>query len=181
MVVALPFTDSIPKYWIPIILGSGIAYLVLIVLAPQRLVKIAFLRPLFEAGLKGHAIGFAARLPHLIVLLVGAWASLLFFHIGIPFSTALIYMPILLAATSLPITPQGAGTRDALAKVFFISYATGSSDNERGGHVAAATLAWVVSNTLFCAVAGLIASRIVAKRLATLPAEDVPAAPPRAG
>jgi hypothetical protein len=173
MACALPFQNSIPKYWIAVILVSGFAYLGLLALSPARLVKIELLAPLFEAGVKGHAIGLAARLPHLVILLLGSWVALLFFDVNVPFVTALIYMPILLAATSLPITPQGAGTRDYLAKLFFVSYAVGGTAEEQGGRVAASTLAWVVSNTIVCAVVGVIASRMIAKRLAALPSENV--------
>ncbi|MFO0612148.1 MAG: hypothetical protein U0414_06160 [Polyangiaceae bacterium] len=164
MVIALPFTN-LSRIPVPIILGAGILYLVIIGLKPARLAKISFLAPLFEAGLKGHAVALGARLPHLAVLVLGGWVSLLFFHLDIPLTTALVYMPILLVVATLPIAPGGVGTRDTAAGVFFAAFAPGSTEPERLGNVAAATMSWAVSNTLMCAIMGLIGSRIVAKWL----------------
>lgn len=154
MAIALPFTD-LSKLPVPIILTAGIAYLVVIGLKPKRIAQISFLAPLFEAGLKGHAIALAARLPHLAVLVLGAWVSLLFFQPDIPFTKALVYMPLVLVAATLPISPQGAGTRDAAAVTFF---ATGGSS---ATNIAAGTMSWAVSNTIMCGIMGLIGSRIV--------------------
>jgi hypothetical protein len=170
MAIAIPFT-KLPKMWTPIILVAGVLYLIVIAIAPRRLAEISFLSPLFEAGLKGHAVALAARFPHFAVLVLGGWASLEFFHIGIPTTTALVYMPILLVAVTLPITPQGAGTREAIAGVFFAAFAPGSNDEERMANVAAATTSWTVSNTILCLVLGIIASRMVSKQLAALPPE----------
>lgn len=171
MVIALPFTE-LPKWPVPVILGAGIGYLVVIGLKPARIAKISFLAPLFEAGLKGHAIALGARLPHLAVLVLGGWVSLLFFRINIPLPTALVYMPILLVVVTLPITPQGAGTRDTAAGVFFGMFAEGSTDSERLANVAAATTTWTVSNTIMCAILGLIGSRFVAKWLRQVDVEE---------
>lgn len=175
MVIALPFTNLANKEVpVAIILGAGVAYLVVIGLKPARIAKISFLAPLFEAGLRGHAIALGARLPHLVVLVLGGWVSLLFFHIDIPLTTALVYMPILLVVVTLPITPQGAGTRDAAAGVFFgaAGMAPGATEAERLANVAAATTSWTVSNTIMCAVMGLIGSRMVARWLRQADVEE---------
>lgn len=173
MVIALPFTD-LPRWPVPVILGAGIGYLIVIGLRPARVAKISFLAPLFEAGLKGHAIALAARLPHLAVLVLGGWVSLLFFRLQIPLTTALVYMPILLVVVTLPITPQGAGTRDTAAGLFFAQYylEPGATDAERLANVAAATTTWTVSNTIMCAILGLIGSRFVAKWLRQVDVEE---------
>ena len=180
MVIALPFTP-LPKLYIPLILGAGLVYLLVIGFAPARIARISVLAPLFEAGLAGHAKALAARLPHLAVLVLGAWISLLFFHIDIPLGTALVYLPILLVAVTLPITPQGAGTRDAVAIAFFAMFAPGTSPEERAANVTAGTLTWTISNTIMCAVLGLICSRIVSRRLQKLSVEvslaDAPVSP----
>ncbi len=170
MAIALPFT-SLSKVYVPIILVAGLGYLVVIALAPARLEKISFLAPLFEAGLRGHAIALAARIPHLLVLVCGAWISFKFFRVDIPVGTAMVYLPILLVAVTLPITPQGAGTRDAIAGVFFASYAQGATDAERTANVAASTATWTITNTIMCILMGLICSRVVSRRLSDLPTE----------
>lgn len=171
MVIALPFTE-LSKVPVPIVLGAGILYLVIIGLKPARIARISFLAPLFEAGLRGHAIALGARLPHLVVLVLGGWVSFLFFHIDIPLSTALVYMPILLVVVTLPITPQGAGTRDAAAGLFFGMFADGANEGERLANVAAATTSWTVSNTIMAALMGLVGSRLVGKWLRQVDVED---------
>lgn len=170
MAIALPFTP-LSKMFVPIILVAGCLYLLVIGLAPARLKKISFLAPLFEAGIKGHAFALAARVPHLLVLVLGAWVSFLFFHVDIPLGTAAVYLPILLVAVTLPITPQGAGTRDAIAGVFFASFAPGATEAERAANVAASTATWTISNTIMCIVMGLVCGRIVSRRLADLSTE----------
>lgn len=167
--VALPLT-GLPLGYLPIILVAGIAYLAVVHVAPERLKKISLLAPLFEAGLPGHAVSLGARIPHLAVLVLGTWGAYRFFHVDIPIGTAMLYLPILLVATTLPITPQGFGTREALAATFFARFAQGDTDAERLGRLTASTTAWGVSITLAGIVLGLVCSRIVGKRLAALDA-----------
>lgn len=162
--IALPLT-GLPLGYVPIILTAGIAYLAVVHLKPARLAKTTLLAPLFEAGLRGHAISLAARVPHLAVLVLGTWGAYLLFHVDIPIGTALLYLPILLVATTLPITPQGFGTREALAATFFAKFAQGHTDAERLGRLTASTTAWGVAITLAGIFLGLVCSRIVQKRL----------------
>jgi hypothetical protein len=170
MVVALPFT-SFPKFPIPIILVVGALYLVLIAARPAKLAKISFLSPLFEAGVKGHAIGLAVRVPHLFVLVFGSWLSFYFFHVKIPAGIAALYTPILLVAVTLPLTPQGAGVRDYIGRVLFASFAPGGDPTI----TVAATATWTVASTIICALMGVICSRIVRRRLAELSHVDMAA------
>ena len=165
--VALPLS-GLPLGYVPIILLAGIGYLVIVQLKPARLAKTTLFAPLFEAGLKGHAVSLVARLPHLLVLVLGTWCSYLFFGVDIPIGTALLYLPILLVATTLPITPQGFGTRDALAAMFFARFATGESEAERLGRLTATTTAWGVSITLAGILLGIVCARVVQKRLLAL-------------
>lgn len=163
--VAMPLA-GLPVGYLPIIAAAGVVYLVIVEIKPAPLAKISFLAPLFEAGLRGHAIALAARIPHLLVLVLGNWAAYRFFHVFIPLGQALLYLPILLVATTLPITPQGFGTREALAATFFASYAPGDTEAERLGALTASTTAWGVSITLAGILLGLVCTRIAARRLA---------------
>jgi hypothetical protein len=169
MALALPFS-SLPMGYVPLIVGAGVVYLVIIAVRPKALSRFSLLTPLFEAGIRGHAIALAARIPHLGVLVLGTWGSFFFFDVNIPAGTALVYMPILLVATTLPISPQGFGTRDALSALFFASYASGATEAERIGQLAACTTSWGVSTTIFGAIIGVICGRVVSKRLAALKA-----------
>jgi hypothetical protein len=139
-----------------VILVIGAAYLAVIAWRPAFLARIKLLAPLFEAGLGGHLSALAERLPHFVVLFVGSWAPLAFFGVNIPLVAALAYMPILMVAVVLPITPQGVGTRDLVATFFFARFAQGATPEEQAAVIAAATTSWFVAITLVQAVFGLL-------------------------
>jgi hypothetical protein len=144
----------------------GLIYLGVIWAKPAFLSKVSFFAPLFEAGVKGHLIALAARFPHFCVLVLGNWVSYFFFHVDIPFGAALLYLPIVLIVSTLPLTPQGFGTRDALSATFFLAYAPGASDPERVSALAACTLSWGLAATFITLIIGLVFDRFVQRRLA---------------
>jgi hypothetical protein len=145
--------------WPALIVGAGVAYLAVITLRPAFLARTRLLAPLFEAGLDGHLLAMAVRVPHLIVLFLGTWLPFLFFGVEIPFKEALVYVPILMVGVTLPITPQGLGTRDLLAATFFERFATGATHQERLAAIAASTTSFVVAFTLTEALFGLVLLR----------------------
>lgn len=167
VVFALPMT-TLPIAVVPIILVTGISYLAVVQIKPKFLAKVSFFAPLFEAGLKGHLIALAARVPHLLVMVLGTWTAYEFFGVALPTGVALVYIPILLAVTTLPITPQGFGTRETVAGLFFARYAGAGTEAEQLGRIAAASTTWLVGITLAAVSLGVICSRFVAKRLALL-------------
>jgi hypothetical protein len=173
--VAIPFT-SLPQGYAPAIVGAGLSYLALIGIAPAFLSRISLLAPLFEAGVWGHLKVLFARVPHLLVMVLGTWGSFFFFGVNIPLGTALVYLPILLMAVTLPITPQGFGTRDALAGMFFLGFATGFDDGDKLAHITACTLSWGVVTTLCSAIVGVIATRRVNQKLRVVADESAVAA-----
>ncbi|MFO0760344.1 MAG: lysylphosphatidylglycerol synthase domain-containing protein [Byssovorax sp.] len=135
-VSALALNDQ-PIAWMIAFVVAAIAYLAIIAQKPARLAATRLFGPLFEAGVGGHLAALAARLPHVIVAFLGTWGSFLAFGIDIPIRAALAYVPLIMVAVSLPITPQGFGTRDMLAVVFFERFAPGarrrSARGARGG------------------------------------------------
>lgn len=173
--VAMPLA-GMPALWLLAPLGAGVVYLIVLHVRPQRLARFSLLAPLFEAGIRGHAIALAARIPHLAVLVVGTWIPFFFFDVRIPVGTALLLMPIVLIAVTLPITPAGFGTRDALSVAFFSTYAAGATDAERAARIAACTTSWGVAATLTTAVLGLLCTRFAA-RLVERRAQPAVAAP----
>lgn len=162
--IALPFAGQPPGYSLGI-MALGLAYLGLIVLRPRLLARSSLLAPLFEAGLSGHAVALAARFPHFAWLVLGHWVALAFFGVRVPALDALVELPILLVVSTLPITPQGFGTRDAVAGAFFAEVAPGATAEERLAQVAACTTSWGVLLTLLSFVLGLVAMRFVNRRL----------------
>lgn len=155
-----------PLFWLSAPLGAGILYLVILAARPKALAQTKLLAPLFEAGVRGHLWALLARLPHLIVLFLGTWLPFWFFGVRIPFPIALAYVPVLMVAVTLPITPQGFGTRDVLAATFFEAYAAGGTSTERLSAIAASTTAWGVAITLIELVFGLLLFRSFAPKLA---------------
>jgi hypothetical protein len=136
-------------------------YLAVVALRPAPLARIAWLSPLFEAGLGGHAAALAARAPHVAVLFLGTWLSLRLFGIAIPVDVALARVPIVMVAVTLPITPQGFGTRDVLTAALFEAWTPGATHAERLATLAAATTSWGVALTLVEALIGLALIRRV--------------------
>lgn len=78
--------------------------------------------PLHEAGIKGHARALVVRVPHLLVLLVWHFVALRCFHIEVPVHVAVLYLPVVFAVASLPISVQGLGTSQMAAKYFFSEF-----------------------------------------------------------
>lgn len=145
-----------PLWWLAPPLGAGVLYLALLAWRPAALVRRRVLAPLFEAGVTGHLVALVTRLPHLAVMFLGTWLPFLFFDVKIPLAHALGSVPILMVAVTLPITPQGIGTRDVLAALFYERFATGASEEERLAAIAASTATWAVAITLVEAAVGLV-------------------------
>lgn len=150
---------GLPAAWLLLPIGAGVGYLVVLAVRPASLAGVDLLRPLFEAGVRGHLIAAAARVPHAAVLFAGTWLSLRFFGVDVPASAALSYVPILMVVVTLPITPQGFGTRDVLAATLLLPFAIGGTDEERRAAIAAATASWGAVLTLVEAALGLLLLR----------------------
>jgi hypothetical protein len=146
---------GMPLLWPALAFLVGLSYLGLIALRPARLARIKLLAPLFEAGLGGHVLALAVRLPHFVVLFLGTWLPFYFFDVSIPPREALVYMPMLMVVVTLPIAPQGLGTRDTFGNLFLAQFAAGATVAEQRAAVAAATTSWAVAFTLIEVALGL--------------------------
>lgn len=162
-----------PWIWLTLPLGAGIVYLIVLAIRPASLTKIRLLAPLFEAGVMGHLRALVARLPHLAVLFLGTWLPFWFFDVRIPVAAAFTYVPIVMVAVTLPLTPQGFGTRDVLAATFFEQYGPPGSSADRLAAIAACTTAWGVAITLVDIILAMALLRLLPVRLT-----DVGATPP---
>jgi hypothetical protein len=148
-----------PAAWLALPLGAGLVYLGVLAVRPGRLARIGILSPLFEAGVRGHLVAALSRVPHAAVLFLGTWMSFRFFGVAIPAGAALAYVPILMVVVTLPLTPQGFGTRDLVAATLFLRFVAGSGEAERRATIAAATASWGVVLTVLEAVMGLLLLR----------------------
>jgi uncharacterized membrane protein YbhN (UPF0104 family) len=104
-------------------LAAGLpAYLVVIALKPGFLTRIGFLAPLFRAGVRGHLLVAAARLPHISTLVLGHFAALRLFGVDIPPGEALVRLPLVFVVAVLPISPSGLGTVQAASVALLASF-----------------------------------------------------------
>ncbi|MBW2459564.1 MAG: flippase-like domain-containing protein [Deltaproteobacteria bacterium] len=150
---------GLPAAWLAIPLGAGVGYLILLGIKPARLARGRILGPLFEAGIGGHLVAMAVRAPHLIVLFLGTWLPFWFFGVEIPLTAALTYVPVIMVAVTLPITPQGFGTRDALAAAFFESFVVATTHDQRLAALAAVTATTAAALVVIEAVLGVVLLR----------------------
>ncbi len=151
------------------------AYLMVIAARPGFLRKLAFLRPLFDAGVGGHLVAAAARLPHIAVLLAGHILAMRLFGVKPPLGQALALLPIVFVVATLPIAPSGLGTAQAAAIALFSRFAAGTVD-ERQAAVLGYSLALQFLGLIGQAVLGVVCLRL-ATRGDTIEAADPPAAP----
>lgn len=173
LLVGLPLNhDELPWLFptVALVGAGGAGYAVALVVRPRALTERAVLAPLFELGLPGHLAAIAVRLPHVFVQFLGAWIPFMFFGIKIPLSDAFALMPVLMFVVTLPVSPQGLGTRDALSLALFSGYAPGNGA-ERTSTVAAATLSWLCVITVIQLIFSPLFMRRAYQLLGRAPAE----------
>lgn len=83
------------------------------------------LGPIYQIGLVGHLKALVVRVPHLLVLICWHYFALRCFDINVPVLVAALYLPVVFAIASLPISVQGLGTSQLAAQYFFTEYASG--------------------------------------------------------
>jgi hypothetical protein len=132
-----------------------VLYLVIIVASPGMLVRRELLAPLFDAGLKGHALAMLGRLPHVIVLVIGQWAAIRVWGIDVPFVAGMTIMPAVVIASVLPISPAGLGTTQAAFTFFFADYAVGATADDRAATVLAFSIVHFVYGVAASLAVGL--------------------------
>ncbi len=120
---------------------------------------VAVFSPLLQAGVLGHARALFVRLPHLLVLLLWHFFALRCFGIQVPFLTAMLFLPVVFAVASLPISVQGLGTSQLAAVFFFKGF------SPRGEE---AVLAYSLSMTAISTASSLLLGFVFLRRGAGL-------------
>lgn len=72
-----------------------------------------------EANFRDYLVLFAWRLPLLVIVLAGYNFALFSFHARLDWTTIFLFNPIIMLASTLPITPAGLGTGQYLTMLFF--------------------------------------------------------------
>lgn len=91
-------------------------------------VLVALLQPLLAVGILGHIRALVVRLPHLTILTLWHFFALRCFGVQVPLSIAVLYLPVIFAVGSLPISVQGLGTTQLAADYFFTPFAPGGKE-----------------------------------------------------
>jgi len=146
-------------------------YLAIIAIRPAALMRRAVLAPLFEAGLAGHALAIAARLPHVMLVVLGYWFAFLAWGIHVPFGVAMTVMPAVVIAAAIPIAPGGLGATQGALVVLFGDYAVGATSDARAANVLAFAIVHYVYGTLAQLVVGLVCAPL-SRRGDSPPAQD---------
>jgi hypothetical protein len=144
-----------------LVIGAGVpVYLAIVAWRPGFLAGIPLLRPLFDAGVKGHLIIGAARVPHFAVLLAGHFTAMRLCGIEVPVSQAIALLPLVFIISVLPISPSGLGTSQAAAVILFARFAPGVDLKAQQAAVLAYSLGLHFSGTIGQALVGLVFLRL---------------------
>jgi uncharacterized membrane protein YbhN (UPF0104 family) len=150
--------------WLIILIACALpAYVALILARPGFLVRRAFLRPLFDAGLRGHAVALIARVPHISFIIVGNWILMRQFGVHPSLGQALALLPIVFVVSIIPVTPSGLGTSQGVTVFLFEQFVSSPDPSARKAAVLAYSLAAQVSALLVQAVIGLVFLRRVSR------------------
>jgi hypothetical protein len=169
-------TASAAMWWTLVIGCAALGgYLVVIAIAPAFLANREIFAPLFAAGLRGHALAIAGRLPHVAVIVLGYWVAMRVWGIDVPFAVGVTVMPAVVIAAALPISPGGLGTTQAATVYFFNAYASGATADERGANVLAFAIVHFVYGVLAAMAVGLICAPLT--RRSELVADSARSAP----
>jgi hypothetical protein len=147
---SLPFNHGRVTWLAPttaLIGAAGVGYMIVIALRPKLMRARQATAALVDTGVRGHLLALAYRVPHVAVLFIGTWVPFAFFGVSIPLTDALVYIPVVMLVTALPITPQGVGTRDLIALQLLAGYAPGTPEQQAAA-IAATTLSWACALTL---------------------------------
>ena len=147
-----------PTMWWTLVIGMvafGV-YLGVIAIRPAFLSRWQILAPLFDAGLRGHAIAIIGRLPHVTVIVLSYWVAMRVWGIPVPFAAAATMMPAVALAAVLPISPAGLGTTQAALVYFFRDYASGATPDDRTASLLAFGIVHFVYGVLAALVIGFI-------------------------
>jgi len=160
--------------WWTLLVGSGgfVLYLVAIVIKPAFIARRETLAPLFDAGLRGHALAIIGRLPHTAVIVLGHWVAVRAWGIPVPLWAGITLMPAVAIASVLPISPAGLGTTQAALVYFFTSFAAGGTLDERQANVLAFAVVYFVYCVLASAIVGIVCTPF-AKKLGVLAPQKI--------
>ena len=155
-------------------LAGIVVYLVVVAMRPAWAQRVALLRPLLVAGLRGHLVAGAARVPHMALLVLLNWGLYRVWGMPVPLRFGLAVWPILMLVSALPITPSGLGTVQAMQVSLFAEWAPGADLATRQAAVLALTIASYALALLIQALIGAYALRALRREIGEPPPAITP-------
>jgi uncharacterized membrane protein YbhN (UPF0104 family) len=142
----------------PLFYGLGLGmvlYLAAVGWQPRALQDYQVLAPLMQAGLGGHLRAAAARLPHLLFLVLAYWGALRLWGIPVPLAQGLAVVPVVLLVNAVPITPLGLGTTQAALVLLFSPFVPLPDPEVRAAVVLAFSLTYYLCGIVAQVLIGL--------------------------
>src|SRR5260370_1407131 len=96
--------------WLPplaLVAAALAACLLVLRLRPRWLSRRQPLAPLFAAGVGGFVAATAARVPHVLSILLSLWGGLWLWGVALPVGRGTVLLSVVLLLTALPLTPAG--------------------------------------------------------------------------
>jgi uncharacterized membrane protein YbhN (UPF0104 family) len=132
-----------------------VLYLAAVGWQPRALQDYQVLAPLMQAGLGGHLRAAAARLPHLLFLVLAYWGALRLWGIPVPLAQGLAVVPVVLLVNAVPITPLGLGTTQAALVLLFSPFVPLPDPEVRAAVVLAFSLTYYLCGIVAQVLIGL--------------------------
>ena len=127
-------------------------YIFVLAAKPAFLARRKSFGQLFDAGLRGHGIAFAVRVPSMAFLFLANYATLRRFGIAIPASALLVFVPAILLIVGAPVSVQGIGPAQIAQVAFFASYV--HAPDARSAE--AIVVAWGLSSSIGAAIGSFL-------------------------
>jgi hypothetical protein len=144
---------------------------------PAWLIRREVLRPAFAAGAGGFARAAGARLPQMLVMILGLWLGLRLWGIELPFGRGLVVIAVAVLVTVLPIAPSGIGTLELAVVTLAAPYAPAAAAAVQRANVLAFTLVYHLFSIATQALLGLLCLALLARRGGGEPCAVAPLAP----
>jgi uncharacterized membrane protein YbhN (UPF0104 family) len=157
-------------------LAAGLAVLHL---RPRWLSRRQPLAPLFAAGVGGFVAATAARVPHVLSLLLSLWGGLWLWGVALPAGRGTVLLSIVLLVSALPLTPAGLGTTEAALVLLAAPYAPGAGAPARQALVLAFCLLYHLFGLAAQAVLALLCLAMLPRSRQPLATAEPGAFPPK--
>jgi hypothetical protein len=162
--------------WLPafaLLVAVFAAFVLALRWKPHWLVRRPALAPLFAAGPGGFLAATAARVPHVLAMVLGLWVGLRLWGVPLPIGRGTVLLSVVLLVAALPIAPNGLGTTEAALVVLASPYAPLAGAAARQSVVLAFCMLFHLFGIAVQALLGLVCLGVSARRRAG--PDEVPA------